>query len=353
MSIFKIQLREEFMDIGKLTTAVLKRGVGGYLQTIPKVAGINNTIPKVAAAAATGSKVVTGATGAAATASKVVTGATGAAATGAKTADIAKTAEKVTGELDKADTVIKAGNKLNLDELGESGDVAKRITQGEVPAVTKAQASELQKITSESWDSFKTWVKNNPKTFAGIAGLAVIASGIAIAAQISADKKNSNTYNITGIEDISISKTYLAKITFSPNEKISTKDTVSFENTNCNPPLPPECTISKIISDSQIEVVIPAKLVTNGTSGNMKIKTKFSSEFNSILKDTVSAVTETATSTAAGVVAAGASGGAGLAGGVLKGLGLGDFVQYWWVLLIVCLLCMSSSSAIFIFMKFS
>ena len=135
------------MDIGKLTTAVLKRGVGGYLQTIPKVAGINNTIPKVAAAAATGSKVVTGATGAAATASKVVTGATGAAATGAKTADIAKTAEKVTGELDKADTVIKAGNKLNLDELGESGDVAKRITQGEVPAVTKAQASELQKIT--------------------------------------------------------------------------------------------------------------------------------------------------------------------------------------------------------------
>ena len=165
-----------------------------------------------------------------------------------------------------------------------------------------------------------------------------------------AKQKSDAAYNIVSIDDISTSSLSLAKVTFTPGEKISKNDYLMFSGTNCYPPLPPDCEIYKIDSDFQVQVIIPQKLTSNGTSGTMKIKTSFDNQFSLILTDTteeLANITANVTGEIAGAIVEGAVDiTKEVAGSFWESLGLPDLTEYWWVLLIICILFLLSSSAL-------
>ena len=67
--------------------------------------------------------------------------------------------------------------------------------------------------------------------------------------------------------------TLLAIVTFTPGEEIYTSDTVTINNTNCNPDLNDEFIITKIISSTQIQIQLDSELGSTCTNGNMILNT--------------------------------------------------------------------------------
>ena len=303
------------------------------------------------------------------------------------TKDMGQKIQNTVDDLDKLKTV-KLEDWKFIDELGESGKVAKQIDKGgsAIPkgsSIGKVEADEITsnlkklevdppkniddatakiKKTSDRIEELgketdsgiinKTteWVKNNKKLVGGVVLGATIVGGIAIAAAVKEKQKSDDAYNIVSIDDISTSSLSLAKVTFTPGEKISKNDYLMFSGTNCYPPLPPDCEIYKIDSDFQVQVIIPQKLTSNGTSGTMKIKTSFDNQFSLILTDTteeLANITANVTGEIAGAIVEGAVDiTKEVAGSFWESLGLPDLTEYWWVLLIICILFLLSSSAL-------
>ena len=299
------------------------------------------------------------------------------------TKDLSERLQNTVNAMEKAKTAVK------LDDLGELGKVAKQIDEsgsvipkgadGSSMVKGKVEADEIAsnlkkleldppkdiddaavKIKKTSEDRLKEidqkienpiikktteWVKNNKLLVGGIALAATIAGGIAIAAAVKEKEKTDAVYNIISIDDISTSSLPLAKITFTPSIKLSKRDYLMFSDTNCNPPLPPECEIYQIDSDFQVQVIIREKLKSNGTSGTMKIKTSFGNQFTLLLTDSVKEVASIGGDTAGAIAE-----GAGIvtkevAGSFWEGLGLPNLTSsYWWIILVITLVILCSSS---------
>ena len=308
------------------------------------------------------------------------------------TKDLNQRLQNTVNEMEKASNTIKTAGKdepfwLFKDDLGELGKVAKQIDEGGsvIPKGAdgssmvkgKVEADEIVsnlkklevdppkdiddatlKIKKTSEDRLKEldqeiespmsktteWVKNNKLLVGGVGLGAIIGGGIAIAAALKEKEKTDAKYSIISIDDISTSSLPLAKITFTPSVKISKRDYLMFSDTNCNPPLPPECEIYQIDSDFQVQVIIREKLKSNGTSGTMKIKTSFGNQFTLLLTDSVKEVASIGGDTAGAIAE-----GAGIvtkevAGSFWEGLGLPDLTSYWWIILIITLVILCSSS---------
>ena len=301
------------------------------------------------------------------------------------TKDIGQKIQNTVDDLDKLKNVKLEDNMWKFtDELGESGKVAKQIDEGgsAIPkgsSIGKVEADELTsnlkklgqdppkniddataKIKKTFEDRLKEYgdelkkagkktnefVSNNKKLVAAVGLAAVIGGGIAIAAAIKEKEKTDAVYNIVSIDDISTSSLSLAKVTFTPGEKISNRDYLQFSDTNCNPPLPPQCEIYKIDSDFQVQVIIPQKLTRNGTSGTMKIKTSFDNQFSLLIADTTKDLANIVGQTAGAIVEGTVDITKKVAGSFWESLGLPDLTEYWWVLLIICILFLLSSSAL-------
>jgi hypothetical protein len=300
------------------------------------------------------------------------------------TKDMNQKIQNTVNDLEKLKTVKLDDNMWKFtDELGESGKVAKQIDEGGSAIMVngvvkgKVEAGEITanlkklevdppkdiddaalKIKNTSEDRLKQlgdesnykktieWVSNNKKLVAGVGLTAVIGGGIAIAAAIKEKEKSNATYNIVSIDDISTSSLSLAKVIFKPGEKISKMDYLMFSDTNCDPPLPFECQIYNIDSDFQVQVIIPRKLIRNGTSGTMKIKTSFGNQYNLLLTDTTKELANVTGEIAGSIVEGTADVTKEVVTSFWERLGLPDLTEYWWVLLIICILLLLSSSSL-------
>jgi hypothetical protein len=308
--------------------------------------------------------------------------------------DIGGTIQNTTSDLAKASDTLKTTSVENMwkltDEFGDSGKVAKQIdeTGSAIPKDAnggsvvkgKAEADEISsnlkrfeenppKDIDDATDQMKkiseervkeldneletgatkkdeNWLSKHKKTLAAVGVATVIAGGIAIAAAVKEKEKSDKKYNIVSIEDISTSSLPLAKVTFTPGEKISNRDYLQFSDTNCEPPLPPECQIYQVDSDLQVQIIIPQKLTSNGTSGNMQIKTSFGNQYTLLLTDTTKELGNVVGDTAGAIAQGAGDVTKEVAKSFWEGLGLPDLTEYWWVLLIICILSLLSSSAL-------
>ena len=240
----------------------------------------------------------------------------------------------------EADEIVSNLKKLEVDPPKDIDDAAvkiKKTSEGRIEELGKEIDSGTIKKTVE-------WVKKHELLVGGVVLGATIAGGMAIAAAVKEKEKQDAQYNIISIDDISTSSLPLAKITFTPSVKLSNRDSLMFSGTNCNPPLPPQCEIYQIDSDFQVQVIIREKLTSNGTSGTMKIQTSFGNQFSILLTDSVKEVASIGGDTAGAIAE-----GAGIvtkevAGSFWEGLGLPDLTSYWWIILIITLVILCSSS---------
>ena len=240
----------------------------------------------------------------------------------------------------EADEIVSNLKKLEVDPPKDIDDAAVKIKN-----TSEDRLKELaQEIDSGTIKKTTEWVKKHELLVGGVVLGATIAGGMAIAAAVKEKEKEDAQYNIISIDDISTSSLPLAKITFTPSVKLSNRDSLMFSGTNCNPPLPPQCEIYQIVSDFQVQVIIREKLTSNGTSGTMKIQTSFGNQFSLLLTGSVNEVASIGGETAGAIAE-----GAGIvtkevAGSFWEGLGLPDLTSYWWIILIITLVILCSSS---------
>jgi len=236
----------------------------------------------------------------------------------------------------------------NLKKLDENAPKDIDDATDKIKKISDDRGKELgAKVESDTFKKNKKAWANEHKLLVGAVGVsAIIAGGMAIAAAVKEKEKEDKEYNIVSIDDISTSSLPLAKITFTPGEKISNRDYLIFNGTDCDPPLPPNCEIYKIDSDFQVQVIIPEKLKSNGKTGKMKINTSFSNQFSLLITDTTKDLANIVGQTAGAITQGTADVTKEVAKSFWEGLGLPDLTEYWWVLLIVCILLLFSSSSL-------
>jgi len=338
MSIFTIT--EHFQPLAKISAGIAKRGVGGIFTGASEVA-LKQASEKALKEASEVALKEASEKALKEASEKALKQATEEASEKALKEATEEATEKAAKE-----SAEEAAEKAAKEALEKGGKEAGG------KAAEKASKKTLTETFNDGYQKALQKIKDNPITSGLILVGGLTLGGLAIAAKVKSDEINNSTYNITSIENASASGKILAKILFSPGQSVSLKDTVSFVETDSDPALPSiNCEIHKMISDSEILVVIPNKIIKSGTTGNMKIHTDPDNQFKKILKETAKDIGETIGETAGGA-AEGLGGAAeGILGGIWDGLGLPDLTQYWWVLLIICILCVSSS-AIPIIIKF-
>lgn len=174
-----------------------------------------------------------------------------------------------------------------LKNVAKSGadDVAKQAAKNAAKSAAEDVAKQAAKNSAKSVVSdvakqtAKTTTKNTAKYIIGGIAVTGAAAGLA-AAGIESERKNNIDFTITKIEDAStlLNAEHPVKITYSPSEEITKKDTITITNSNSVPSIDGDYSVYSIINSSQLEILLNDKLVSNGTSGNMKMHTDFDNQ---------------------------------------------------------------------------
>jgi hypothetical protein len=249
---------------------------------------------------------------------------------------IKEAAEKTIKEA--AEKTIKEAAEKTVKEASEK-TVKESAEKAAKEAAEKTAQETAEKTGKEVGE--KTGMSSLKK--AGIVAGGLAATGVAaytfIDPVVEMNRKNSTTYTIIKIEDnSSLIDTSAALISISPGEKISLNDTITIVDSDSRPSVDGSYKPSKIISDSQFEIVIPSHILTNGTHGKMTLKT----DYNTQLSQTTQAEAGVVTNVLGGVGSVVGNVVGGVGSGLLSGLG----INYVWIIVIIILILLSSSSII-------
>jgi hypothetical protein len=255
--------------------------------------------------------------------------------------DVAEKAAKDVAERAAKDVAEKAAKDV-AEKAAK--DVAEKAAKDVAEQAAKDVAEQAAKDVAEkaAKDVAKTSAADVAKKAAIVTG-GLAAAGLAAYTFIDPvaemNRKNSTTYTITKIEDnSSLIGTSAALISISPGEKISLNDTITIADSDSRPSVDGSYKPSKIISDSQFEIVIPSHILTNGTHGKMTLKT----DYNTQLSQTTQAEGGVVGNVLGGVGSVVGNVVGGVGSGLLSGLG----INYVWIIVIIILIVFSSSSII-------
>ena len=251
-------------------------------------------------------------------------------------------AEKAAKEA--AEKAVKEAAEKAAKEAAE-----KAIKEAAEKAIKEAAQKSIKEASEKSVKEAaeKTVKETGEKSIkkAAIGAAAVGTAGLAaytfIDPLVEMNRKNSTTYSITNIEDISslFETTSSARISISPGEKISSQDTITISESDSRPSVDGSYKPSNIISDAQFDILIPSQILTNGTQGKMTIKTEYETQLAQTTQAGASAVGQLVGNVGGTVLG-------GLGGGLLQGLGLGIDSIYIWIIIVVIVILMSSSSMV-------
>ena len=179
------------------------------------------------------------------------------------------------GAKDTSKALILKGSKVGIANVGE-----KAILESAEGIAKSAKA-----VATEAGTQSATSVSRK----IAIAGAGIFGTAIAISAGVEYDRKNGKVFNIT---EIKYNSDNTVRIKFSPSEEISENDKVTISNTNTVPIIEGKFNINKIISDTEIEIIVSSKITTDGNSGKMILSTTYESQLAQSIGETVKTVVD-------------------------------------------------------------
>lgn len=252
---------------------------------------------------------------------------------------------KVSDDLNKIDNI---DNIKNVDDI-PNDDIKKIVKsspediKADLPDAQKADfdvnAKKLfddidtpdfkSKTPKEKWDSVKKWVKENIGTMAAAAAGAAIL-GIYLKSKIDADRINNTEYKITSITSDANDEVI---VLYDPRDKFSLKDTIIISETNSVPVIDGSGMDLKYVGNGVVSFS-GEKITTNGTSGKLICRTTVENQFTQNVTDALEPVVDIPANVVENVL------------DKIIPKGLKDFFKnFWWVILIICILSLISSSA--------
>ena len=229
-------------------------------------------------------------------------------------------------------------NKKPADLVADASTNTKKALGNNLDDIKKvdldnpANKTVFEKLKTNVTNS-KEFLSRNKKLLSGLA-IATAITGIAIAADAEVKRINNTVYKITSIKSDTTNSKFTI-VTFDPPEKFHPDDVITLSETNSTPNVDGIVKF-EIINDSQI--LINTSITQPGNAGTLRCRTNFGNRFSKITEEVVSPILEVGT---------------GVLGGILDALGLGGlanfFTNYWWISLIIIILSISSSAALFIY----
>lgn len=181
------------------------------------------------------------------------------------------------------------------------------------------------KSPKEKWETIKNIVKTLSVTAVGVAFL-----GMYIKAQIDANRINNTEYRITSITSDNNNDVI---VLYDPQDKFTLKDTIIISETN-SVPIIDGSGVGLTYAGNGIIKFVGEKITTNGNSGKLRCRTTVEDQFAQNVSNAINPIVDI---------------GANVAGNILDKFipkGLKDFFKnFWWVILIICILSIISSSA--------
>ncbi|KAJ3038110.1 hypothetical protein HDV00_000993 [Rhizophlyctis rosea] len=222
---------------------------------------------------------------------------------------------------------VEVGSKIpgtEVVKLNDSPDVEKIAATAQADGDARTVKNDsLGKATEPETTKSKTekarqWLNDNGKLIAGGLTAAIIA-GIALSRW---KTKDGRTFNIVSIDAAENG----VKLTLSDGEDFSTNDWVDVIGSNSLPVVDGKgLSITKVLGRNMI--VIPGKITSAGTAGNLTLHTSFESQLSGTISDAVGGAIDAGQVVAAGVLE-----------GTADALGLGpvvDTLKKWALPLII------------------
>lgn len=261
-----------------------------------------------------------------------------------KNADIAADLSKLDSAGDLFKTDIDDLLKLEkLEDFKGADNISKSLKNGDIPDVNLTSSQKIATKTEfdnmlptvKSKDDVLNKLKKIPysKALALGAGASVIA-GVAIAAAVKLEEINNTTYTITSISNNNINDETdkSVSIMYTPDSKFTKNDIVTITNSNSDPKI--DGTYTPTTTGNGVIVVSSTRLTTPGNSGSLKCSTSFGDQFRTLFNDNV---TEPVLGVPADIIKTGGK----EANDILSSFGIdfGALKSYWWVSLIVSIIC--------------
>jgi hypothetical protein len=236
---------------------------------------------------------------------------------------------------------LKEGTEQSTQEFTE-----RAAREGAEETTEKTIKETAEKTVKEAGQ--KTLSKSKKLLLAG-----VVAAGGALAyASIQSASNNGEIVNIKSIKKVSDepmggllswvteavsgppAKKTTVNITYSPKLKICSQDIITLSETNCEPKIEGNFKISKIISDTELEIEVDLVLTKNGDSGLLVLNTDVGKQLQCLTEDLGDAV---------GGAAGGAAGAALSA--LFKGIEkvFGDYIWLFWLFIAAIVLAVVGS----------
>ena len=214
----------------------------------------------------------------------------------------------------------------------EAKNIGKDVTENEVKNIGKDVTENEVKNIGE--DTTENEVKNTEKQTISTATKLSAAAAVTVGGIVAGDalqnfiRKNGEKLTITAIEPQTsyniFATTTTVRITYNPSEDISLNDAITFSGTNSLPPIVGQFAPSKIISKTQLEIIVSFKMNSGGTTGIMELSTTFESQLSQVVgNDIINPVTNTASS---------------VLSNILDSLGLTNISTYLFWIFIACVI---------------
>lgn len=272
--------------------------------------------------------------------------------------DVLQTAKQI-GDEDYVARITK-----QIESLKSQPSLSSTISKYKPPLTTPQVSSTLTKTSSTAVSdtavsSFKTSIKDSAKTVKSaqeflqkyknyigysIGGIAITT--IATIAGVNSEKINNTTYSITSIYKDPTNPSYTI-ITYTPNDKFAINDTITITNSNSIDPIDgTDIPIYDVIEDGKLKINKSIKV--EGNYGILKCSTNFGNQLGKTIDEIASPVIT-------GTVQAASSITSSTLDTTLGSFGLPSLNQisqnlqtYWWIILLICLIPLLSSSLIII-----
>lgn len=221
---------------------------------------------------------------------------------------------------------------------------SKTVLPPPLPETTETVAKTTIKDAAKKVKTAKEFLAEN-KNYIGysIGGIAITT--IATIAGVNSEKINNTTYSITSIYKDSTNPSYTI-ITYTPNDKFAINDTVTITNSNSIDSIDGrDIPIYDVIGSGKIKINKSIKV--DGNYGILTCSTNFGNQVGKTID-------EIATPVISGTVQAAASITSSTVGTTLGAFGLNlnqiseNLKTYWWIILLICLIPLLSSSLILI-----
>ena len=229
-------------------------------------------------------------------------------------------------------------------------DAVNSLAKGEAPSpAIKKGAEDIKKTFGQnlkdlSFDDVKTFLKENRYTLGATALLSTVTI-ISIVAQAKTDKINSTGYTITSIKKDPRNSKYV-NITYEPRDVLTKDDTVTITGSNTAP------SIDNVYRGSVINPVggaftlkLQNPITMDGTSGSFTVITEFGSQFANEVTNVTQPVVEAGGEVVSGAVGTVAETAVSSFGDIIDAI-LPGFGEYAWLVIILCILILSSSASL-------